>query len=64
MEEEIRDLSLTLNNLVEGFVALEDEVARLNKEVECLMTALEQYKKSTAPEERGLWCETVTWTDN
>lgn len=56
-DEDINELRQTLNNVVKGMITLSDEVARLESE-------LERLKKVTYPEENGLWCETITWTDN
>jgi uncharacterized protein YoxC len=56
-DEDINELRQTLNNVVEAIDTLSDEVARLESE-------LERLKKVTNPEETGLWCETITWTDN
>lgn len=56
-DEDINELRQTLNNVVKGMVALSDEVVRLESELECL-------KKVIYPEETGLWCESITWTDN
>ncbi len=56
-DEDINELRQTLNNVVEAINTLSDEVARLESELSCL-------KKVIYPEETGLWCESITWTDN
>lgn len=56
-DADINELRQTLNNIVKGMIALSDEVARLESE-------LKRFKKAIEPEETGLWCETITWTDN
>lgn len=56
-DEDINELRQTLNNVVEAINTLSDEVARLESE-------LERLKKVTYPGETGLWCESITWTDN
>lgn len=60
MNEELRELRETLNDVVKGYIALENEVERLKATIIDLTQALE----NNSPEENGLWCETITWTDN
>ena len=60
MNEELEELRNTLNDVIKECVALENEVERLKATVANLTQAL----LNNSPEETGLWCETITWTDN